>query len=128
MYWSNRVGLYIRYKQPFYTPPTLDVVFSHHHSDPAEFQQFVNDLRDRSIIPRHRTRLILYSKANDSIVESLQSVKEIDEIHQLPNAWNWVMEPRLDMFDAARTGFLSLGERLGDGTNWEAHAIEQVLT
>ncbi|KAK4703562.1 hypothetical protein P7C70_g2651, partial [Phenoliferia sp. Uapishka_3] len=152
MYWSNRLGIYIRYQQPFYAPPTLDVIFSH-HSEPVDlFQEFVDGLRDRSIIPRHRTRMIVYSKANDSVVEGLKAVKGIDEIVQLPNigregetylthilsrynaslsndpketalpladftmflqdhpAWNWVMEPRLDFFDAARTGYLSLGE------------------
>lgn len=85
MYWSNRLGLYMRYKQPFYAPPTLDVIFSHHSEQVDEFQAFVNDLRDRSIIPRHRTRMIIYSKGNDSIVESLKGIQGIHQIIQLPN-------------------------------------------
>ncbi|KAM0755467.1 hypothetical protein T439DRAFT_283116 [Meredithblackwellia eburnea MCA 4105] len=166
----------MRLQNPPYTPPTLDIVFSH-YAEPVElFQEFIDLLRSRSLVSRSETRIVVYSKGNDSIVDALrEGLKDVDEIVQLENfgreggtylrhilqsynaslpasdqaaqgkglaeftvflqdrtpfsfhstylrleseyavashtdaAWRWILEPRLDFFDAGRTGFLSLG-------------------
>lgn len=85
MYWSNRLGIYTRYQQPFYTPSTLDVVFSHYEEPVDQFQHFIDDLYARSLIPRQRTRMIVYSKGNESVIESLRSLQGVAEVVRIPN-------------------------------------------
>lgn len=86
-YYANRIGLHEHTALP-YRPPTMDLVFSHYNEDLEVFADHIHAIKNLSMVQRHRTRVIVYTKDVEEEFVSLKGLKVItgvDEVVVLPN-------------------------------------------